>query len=382
MKIPFVTFKPLETELDSEIRAAFERVYTRSWYIEGEEGKAFEQEFAEYCGTKYAVGCGNGLDALMLSLKALGIGNGDEVIVPSNTFIATALAVTYTGAIPVFVEPDIRTFNIDLGLIEQAITPRTKAIMPVHLYGQPCDMDPIIDIAQKHNLYIVEDCAQAHGATYKGKRIGSFGTAAGFSFYPGKNLGALGDAGAVVTNDKILANKIRALGNYGSDYKYHHIYKGNNSRLDEMQAAFLLAKLPSLDKVNDNRRATAKKYLLGIKNPNVILPYVHPDSNPVWHILGIRVKTEAEMKGKAELGVGRKSLEKFLNDAGIGTNKHYPIPMHLQECYKDMGLKKGDFPIAEEISATELSIPMYYGMTDGEVQYVIDKINEWDPSVN
>ncbi|MGN0240420.1 MAG: DegT/DnrJ/EryC1/StrS family aminotransferase [Candidatus Weimeria sp.] len=377
MKIPFVTFKPLEAELDSDIRAAFERVYNRSWYIEGEEDANFEKAFAAFCGTKYAVGCGNGLDSLMLSLKALGIGAGDEVIVPSDTFIATALAVSYTGAKAVFVEPDIRTFDINPVLIEQAITPRTKAVMPVHLYGQPCDMDPIMNIARKHNLFVIEDCAQAHGATYKGKRVGSFGDAAGFSFYPGKNLGALGDAGAVVTNDKILADKIRALGNYGSDYKYHHIYKGNNSRLDEMQAAFLAAKLPSLDKVNDNRRATAKKYLSGIKNPNVILPYVNPDTNPVWHIFAIRVKIQAEVSGSTELGTGRASLEKYLNEAGIGTNKHYPIPMHLQECYKDMGFKKGDFPIAEEISSTELSIPMYYGMTDEEVQYVIDRINEW-----
>lgn len=378
MNVPFVTFKPLEKEIDKDIRAAFERVYTSSWYIEGEEDKNFEEAFAAFCCTKYAVGCGNGLDSLMLSLKALGIGSGDEVIVPSNTFIATALAVTYTGATPVFVEPDIKTFNINPDFIEAAITPRTKAIMPVHLYGQPCDMDPILAIAKKHNLYIVEDCAQAHGATYKRNRVGSFGTAAGFSFYPGKNLGALGDAGAAVTNDKALADKIRALGNYGSDYKYHHIYKGNNSRLDELQAAFLLAKLPSLDKVNENRRATAKKYVSGINNPNVILPYVNPDTNPVWHIFGIRVKTEGEKSGQAELGTGRTSLEKYLNNARIGTNKHYPIAMHLQECYKDMGFKKGDFPIAEEISATELSIPMYYGMTDEEVQYVIDKINEWE----
>ena len=379
MKIPFVTFKPLEAELDSDIRAAFERVYTRSWYVEGEEDEAFEKAFADFCGTKYCVGVGNGLDSLMLALKGLGIGEGDEVIVPSNTFIATALAASYTGAKVAFVEPNIRTFNINPSLIEQAITPRTKAIMPVHLYGQPCDMDPIMDIAKKHNLYVIEDCAQAHGATYKGQRVGSFGTAAGFSFYPGKNLGALGDAGASVTNDKALADKIRALGNYGSDYKYHHIYKGNNSRLDEMQAAFLSAKLPSLDRVNENRRTTAKKYLEGIKNPNVILPYVNPNTNPVWHIFGIRVKTEAEDSCKAELGTGRASLEKHLNDAGIGTNKHYPIPMHLQECYKDLGFKKGDFPIAEEISATELSIPMYYGMKDEEVQYVIDILNEWNP---
>lgn len=362
MNIPFVSFKPLEKELDTELRAAFERVYTNSWYIEGKEDEKFEVAFAEYCESKYCVGTGNGLDSLMLALKALGISSGDEVIVPSNTYIATALAVTYVGAKPVFVEPDIRTFDINPNRIEEAITSKTKAIMPVHLYGQPCDMDPIVEIAKKHNLYIVEDCAQAHGATYKGRKIGSFGDAAGFSFYPGKNLGALGDAGATVSNSKELADKVRALGNYGSDYKYHHIYQGNNSRLDEMQAAFLAAKLPVLDKVNENRRATAKKYLEGIKNKEVVLPYVPEYANPVWHIFGIRCKR-------------RKELEEFLNSKGIGTNKHYPIPMHLQECYKDLGFKKGDFPIAEEISETELSIPMYYGMTDEEVQYVIDAIN-------
>ena len=201
MNVPFVSFKPMERELDADLRAAFERVYERSWYIEGEEDAAFEKAFAAYCGVEHCIGCGNGLDALMLALKALGVGAGDEVIVPSNTFIATALAVTYTGATPVFVEPDIRTYNIDPSRIEAAITPRTKAVMPVHLYGQPADMDPIKAIAQKHGLYVVEDCAQAHGATYKGRLIGTFGNAAGFSFYPGKNLGALGDAGAAITND-------------------------------------------------------------------------------------------------------------------------------------------------------------------------------------
>lgn len=364
MNIPFVSFKPLEKELDKELREAFNRVYTRSWYIEGEEDFKFEEAFSKYCDSKYCVGVGNGLDALMLSLKALGIKEGDEVIVPSNTYIATALAVTYVGATLVFVEPDIRTFNIDPSKIEEKITNKTKAIMPVHLYGQACDMDSIMEIAKKHNLYVVEDCAQAHGATYKGKKIGSFGDVNGFSFYPGKNLGALGDAGAVVTNNEELANKVRALGNYGSDYKYHHIYKGNNSRLDEFQAAFLSAKLPLLDKVNDNRRAIAKKYLEGITNPLIKLPCVIDGCNPVWHIFGIRCDY-------------RDELEKYLNDEDIGTNKHYPIPMHMQECYKDLGYKKGDFPIAEEISATELSLPMYYGMEDDEIQFIIDTINKF-----
>ena len=364
MKIPFVTFLPMERELNNDIRAAFDRVFTRSWYIEGIEDEAFEKAFAAYCGSKYCIGVGNGLDALMLSLKALDIGEGDEVIVPSNTYIATALAVTYVGATPVFVEPDIRTFNINPALIEAAITSKTKAIMSVHLYGQACDMDPIMQVARKYGLKVVEDCAQAHGATYKGQKVGTFGDAAGFSFYPGKNLGALGDAGAVVTNDEELAGKIRALGNYGSDYKYHHILKGNNSRLDELQAAFLAAKLPHLERMNVERRRVAHVYTEGIKNPKVITPYVHSNCIPVWHIYGIRC-------------ADRDALEKHLNEKGIGTNKHYPIPMHLQECYKDLNIPQGALPIAEEISATELSIPMYYGMTDEEIWYVIDTINEF-----
>lgn len=362
MKIPFVSFKPMEQELDSDIRAAFERVYEHSWYIDGSEDEAFEATFAQYCGVNYCVGVGNGLDALMLALKALGIHDGDEVIVPSNTYIATALAVTYVGATPIFVEPDIRTFNIDPSRIEEKISNKTKAIMPVHLYGQPCDMDPIMRIAQEHGMYVIEDCAQAHGATYKGRKVGSFGNAAGFSFYPGKNLGALGDGGATVTNEKELAEKVRALGNYGSDYKYHHIYQGNNSRLDELQAAFLAAKLPHLNRMNTERRRIAQMYVDGIRNDAVMLPYVIPDVEPVWHIFGIRCNR-------------RNELERYLNDRGIGTNKHYPIPMHLQQCYEDLGIQKGALPIAEEISATELSLPMYYGMSDEQVWYVIETLN-------
>ena len=363
MKVPFVSFRPMEKELDAELRGAFDRVLERSWYIEGKEDEAFEKVFAEYCGTKYCIGVGNGLDALMLALKALGIGEGDEVIVPSNTYIATALAVTYVGAKPVFAEPTLETFNIDPSRIEAAVTPRTRAIMPVHLYGRACDMDPIMAIAKKYRLRVVEDCAQAHGATYKGRKVGAFG-AAGFSFYPGKNLGALGDAGATVTNDPEIAARVRALGNYGSDYKYHHIYKGNNSRLDELQAAFLAAKLPILEKMNTERRRIADRYRAEMNNPEVILPAVTEGYVPVWHIFGVRCAR-------------REALEKHLNERGIGTNKHYPIPMHLQECYRDLGFKEGDFPIAEEISATELSLPMYYGMTDEEIQAVIDAVNDF-----
>ena len=364
MKVPFVSFLPLERRLNEELRAAFDRVFRSSWYIEGEEDKAFEKAFASYVGTKYAVGVGNGLDALMLSLKALGVGPGDEVIVPSDTYIATALAVTYVGARPVFVEPDIRTFNIDPDRIENALTGKTKAIIPVHLYGQVCQMDRIMEIAKKHGLFVIEDSAQAHGAKFRGQRAGSFGDLSGFSFYPGKNLGALGDAGAVTGNDEALIEKVRALGNYGSDYKYHHIYQGYNSRLDELQAAFLAAKLPILDEVNEDRRKTAKKYLEGMNNPLITLPYVPEDMEPVWHIFAVRTERRAE-------------LERFLNEAGIGTNKHYPIPMHLQECYRDLGFKEGDFPIAEEISRTELSLPMYYGMSEEEIGHVIDTVNRF-----
>lgn len=362
--IPFVTFKHIEKVLDVSIRDAFERVYKRSWYIDGQEEENFEKSFAEYCESKYCVGCGNGLDALMLALKALGVGEGDEVIVPSNTFIATALAVSYTGATPVFVEPILESYNINPMLIEAAITERTKAIMPVHLYGQPADMDAIMEIARRHSLYVVEDCAQAHGARYKGKRIGSFGDAAGFSFYPGKNLGALGDAGAVVTNNELLGDKVRALGNYGSDYKYHHIYQGHNSRLDEFQAAFLMAKLPFLDEMNQRRRNIADRYMEGINNPLIKLPKVIAGVESVWHIFAIRCNK-------------REQLEIFLSGMGIGVNKHYPTPIHLQGAYKELGYKKGDFPLAEEISATQLSLPMFYGMTDEEVDIVIDAINRF-----
>ena len=364
MNVPFVSFRPMEKELNSELRAAFDRVFDASWYIEGKEDEAFEKAFAEYCNTDYCIGVGNGLDALMLALKALGVGAGDEVIVPSNTYIATALAVTYVGATPVFVEPDIRTYNIDPAKIEEKITDKTKAVMPVHLYGQPCDMDPIMAIAKKYNLYVVEDCAQAHGALYNGKVIGSFGDAAGFSFYPGKNLGALGDAGAAVTNNKEIADKIRALGNYGSDYKYHHIYQGNNSRLDELQAAFLSAKLPLLSKMNEERRRIADCYLSNIKNPELALPFVPDYAVPVWHIFAVRTNK-------------RDELAAYLAEKGISTNKHYPIPIHLQDCYKDLGITQGMLPIAEEISATQLSLPMFYGMTDEQIEYVIDCLNKF-----
>lgn len=364
MNIPFVSFKPMEKELETELCSAFKRVFTNSWYIEGREDEAFEKAFSSYCNSNYCIGCGNGFDALMLSLKAIGVGKGDEVIVPSNTYIATALAVSYLGATPVFVEPDLRTFNIDPTKIEEKITSITKAIMPVHLYGQPCDMVPIMEIARRHNLYVVEDCAQAHGATYHGQIMGSFGNVAGFSFYPGKNLGALGDAGAIVTNDEAIAKMVRALANYGSDYKYHHVYKGKNSRLDEIQAAFLSVKLPHINRMNKERRRIAECYLDEISNPKFVLPYVINGVKPVWHIFAIRCEN-------------RDELEDYLKKKGIGTNKHYPIPMHLQDAYKDLNISKGELPIAEEISATQLSLPMYYGITDVEISYVVEKLNKF-----
>ena len=364
MNIPFVSFDAMHNEIKDEVLDKFKEVYEKNWFIGGTELEQFENEFAEYCGAKYCVGCGNGLDALLLTLKAYGIGEGDEVIVPSNTYIATALAVSYVGATPIFVEPKLEYFNIDADRIEEKITDKTKAIMAVHLYGQPAAMTKIMEIAKKYNLKVVEDSAQAHGATYKGIRTGNLGDAAGFSFYPGKNLGALGDAGAMVTNDKELADKVRALGNYGSDYKYHHIYKGNNSRLDEVQAAMLRIKLKNLDRWNKERVRIASRYLEEIDNPEIVLPKVAEDCTHVYHIFAIRTNA-------------RDSLEKHLNENGIGTNKHYPIPMHLQQAYADLSIAKGELPIAEEISATELSIPMYYGMKDDEISYVIEKINEW-----
>lgn len=364
MNVKWVSFLPMQKQIESEVKAKFNEMFSTAWYIQGPEYKKFNTEFAKYCGVKYAIGVGNGLDALMLILRAYDIKNGDEIIVPSNTFIATALAVTYVGAKPIFVEPNLSDFNIDYRKIESKITKSTKAIIAVHLYGQCADMDPIIEIAKKHNLKVIEDAAQAHGATYKGRKAGSLGDAAGFSMYPGKNLGALGDGGCVTTNDEALAIKVAALSCYGSDYKYHHIYKGVNSRLDEIQCGFLNIKLKYLDEWNKNRQYIAERYLKGIHNDRIILPCVNSFNCHVWHIFAIRCKN-------------RDSLEVYLNQHGIETNKHYPTPIHLQGAYSDSGYKKGDYPIAEEISSTELSIPMFYGMKEDEIDYVIDTLNNF-----
>lgn len=363
--IPFVTFDPMHNEIKEEIFNAFSETFHKNIYISGVNDLEFEKEFAQYCGVKYAVGCGTGLDALYLILRGLSIGEGDEVIVPSNTFIATALAVSYSGATPVFVEPSKESYTIDPSLIEERISNKTRAIIAVHLYGRMADMDPILALAHKYGLKVIEDAAQAHGATYKGKKAGSIGDAAGFSFYPGKNLGALGDAGIVTTNDENLAQKIRALGNYGAEKKYHHLYKGTNSRLDEIQAAFLRVKLRHLDCWNMYRKTVADKYIKGINRKNIILPLPSDETySCIWHIFPIRCRE-------------RDKLQKFLCQKGIYTAIHYPIPIHLQAAYSDLHLTEGSYQIAEELSATELSLPMYYGISDSQVETVINAINEF-----
>lgn len=360
MNINYADFRRMHEPLRRELAQCYEDVFNRQWFIRGELLTQFEKSFAEYCNVKYCVGVGNGLDALRLILSAYDIGPGDEVIVPSNTFIATVLAISYVGATPVFVEPDIKTLLIAPDLIEEKITEKTKAIMVVHLYGRMADMDNIVPIARKYNLKLFEDCAQAHGASTCGKKAGTWGDASGFSFYPGKNLGALGDAGAVVTNDEQTAAKIRALGNYGSHIKYQHEYKGVNSRLDELQAAFLSVKLKYLDQWNEERKTIANRYYNEIKNVKITLP-VYTEDN-VYHIFPV-ISSE------------RDRLHKYLEGKGIHTQIHYPIAIHLQKAYQDMKCQKGDYPVAEQISATELSLPLYPGMNDDEIQYIIDCMN-------
>lgn len=361
--IPFLDLKSPHVELRPQLEAAFVRVLDSGWYIQGNELKQFEKEFAGYCEVDHCIGVGNGLDALHLILRAYDIGEGDEVIVPSNTYIATWLAASYAGATPIPVEPDERTYNIDPSRIEAAITPRTKAIMVVHLYGQPADMDVILKIARKHNLKVIEDAAQAHGAKYKGRRVGSLGDAAGFSFYPGKNLGAIGDGGAVTTNDVVLAEKIRMLGNYGSTVKYHNEVKGYNSRLDELQAAFLREKLQKLDEWNNRRKVIAAEYLLQLESGNLILPFVPEWADPVWHLFVVRCQQ-------------REALQAHFQHRGIGTMIHYPIPPHLQAAYSELGYKQGDFPVAEVIHNEVLSLPIGPHMNGAE-QIVVDNIKKW-----
>jgi dTDP-4-amino-4,6-dideoxygalactose transaminase len=364
MKVPFLDLRPVYDELRAEFDAAYHRVMESGQYLLGSEVEQFEAEFAAYCEAKFCVGVGNGLDALHLILKAYGVGAGDEVIVPANTYIATWLAVSYAGATPVPVEPDPQTFNIAPERIEAAVTSKTKAIIPVHLYGQPADMDPIIGIARKHGLKVIEDNAQAQGARYKGRRTGSLGDAAAISFYPAKNIGAFGDAGAVTTNDPEMADRVRTLRNYGSRKKYENECQGYNSRLDELQAAFLRVKVRKLDEWNERRRAVAARYLnelsgvLGLK-----LPCVPEWGEPVWHLFAVRHRQ-------------RDKLQAALAEAGIGTLIHYPIPPHLSGAYADAGWTAGDFPIAEEIAKTELSLPMGPHLGAKEQEIAIQSIRQ------
>jgi len=361
MKVPFLDLHAAYLELKPEIDAAIARVLDSGWYILGPEVEAFEAEYAAYCEAEHAIGVANGLDALNLALLAMGVGPGDEVIVPSNTYIATWLAVSQCGATPVPIEPDIHTYNIDPSLIEAAITPRTKVILPVHLYGQPADMDPILAIARKHGLRVLEDAAQAHGARYKGKRIGGHGDAVAWSFYPGKNLGALGDGGAVTTNDPKIADSIRVLRNYGSRVKYVNEVKGFNSRLDPIQAAVLRVKLRYLDEWNTRRREIARRYLEVFAASSLVLPMVPNWAEPVWHLFVVQHPERDEMV-------------KRLNEAGVGTLIHYPIPPHLQQAYTSTGYKIGDFPITEAISRKALSLPIGPQLSVTNADSVIDAI--------
>lgn len=365
MIVPFLDLKPAYFELQDQLDGAYRRVMESGCFVLGDELDAFELEFARYCGVKHCVGMGNGLDALHLLLRACDIGEGDEVIVPSHTYIATWLAVSYAGAVPTPVEPDARTFNLDPQLIEDAITPRTRAIMPVHLYGQPADMDPIREIANRRNLLLLDDAAQAHGARYRGNPIGGLGHAAGWSFYPGKNLGGYGDGGAVTTDDDHLAERLRMLRNYGSRTKYHHEVQGFNSRLDPLQAAFLRVRLSCLDEWNGRRKKAVSLYIEGLKDlPNLTLPYIPDWAEPIWHLFVIRHPK-------------RDALQEHLRTAGIGTLIHYPIPPHLSAAYANSGSKENVLPIAENLARSVLSLPIGPHLKLSELEHVVGSVREF-----
>lgn len=360
--IQFLDLKAPYLELKVEIDQAINRVLNSGQYIGGNELDSFEAEFANYCNSNYAVGVANGLEALQLSLLAMGVGFGDEVIVPSNTYIATWLAVSRCGAVPVPVEPKEGTYNIDPSLIEAAISEKTKVILPVHLYGQPADLDPILTIAKKHQLCVLEDAAQAHGARYKGRKIGAHGDAVAWSFYPGKNLGALGDGGGVTTNNKEIADKLRILRNYGSSKKYVNEVRGFNSRLDPLQAAVLRVKLKYLDEWNGRRKYVASQYLQEIGNPNLILPIVPEWADPAWHLFVIRHKQ-------------RTNFQNYLNQLGIGTLIHYPIPPHLQQAYNDIERSKKRFPLAELMAEEVISLPIGPHLSSRDLMRIINGVN-------
>jgi dTDP-4-amino-4,6-dideoxygalactose transaminase len=357
MKVPFLDVAAGYRECKGELDAAYARVMSSGSFIMGNELDAFEREFAAYSEVRHCVGVGNGLDALALILRALGIGAGDEVIVPSHTFIATWLAVSQVGATPVPVEPDPRTYNLDPAAVEAAITGRTKAIMPVHLYGQPADVDPMLDLARRSGLKVIEDAAQAHGARYKGRRAGGLGDAAAFSFYPGKNLGAFGDGGAVTTNDDALAERIRLLRNYGSRVKYEHAELGTNSRLDELQAAFLRVRLARLDEWNDRRRVRARQYLERLAGAGELrLPYVPDWAEPVWHLFVVAHPR-------------RDALRARLGDAGVDTLVHYPIAPHESGAYRDARAWP-PLPLASRMAREVMSLPMGPHLGEAEAEAV------------
>lgn len=365
--IKFLDLEKINNRFRDEIDSRIKTILDKGWYLQGEENETFNQNFAKYCGTKHCIGVANGLDALNLIIKAMGFGIGDEIIVPANTYIASILAITQNGCTPVLVEPDINTYNINPDLIEEKITSRTKAIMVVHLYGQAVQMEKVWDLAKKYNLKVIEDSAQAHGSIVniegKIKKVGNLSDASGFSFYPGKNLGCMGDGGAVTTNDDELAQKIKAIANYGSDRKYHHIYKGVNSRLDEIQAAILDVKLKYLNKDNQRRREISKYYRENIKNKKIILPKTYNEDSHVWHVFVVRTQE-------------RDRFQQYLSDNGIQTIIHYPTPPHKQECYKEWN--NLSFPITEEIHKTIISLPISPVMTDEEVKKVVEVVNNYD----
>lgn len=368
MAVPFLDLHAAYDEVRQEIDTAIARVLDSGWYILGPEVDAFEAEFAEYTGTAHAIGLANGLDALHLALRAMDVGPGDEVIVPSNTYIATWLAVSQCGAVPVPVEPDEVTYNLEPSLIEAAITPRTKVILPVHLYGQPADMDPIMTIARNHGLRVLEDAAQAHGARYKGKRIGGHGDAVAWSFYPGKNLGALGDGGAVTTHDPGLADRIRVLRNYGSRVKYVNEVQGYNSRLDPIQAAVLRVKLAHLDEWNARRGAVARRYLEDLAGLDLVLPQVPEWAEPAWHLFVVRHRQ-------------RDALQRQLAEAGIGSLIHYPIPPHRQQAYAGLGFAQDLFPLASRLADEVLSLPMGPHLATGQADAVVATLARVAPTL-
>lgn len=365
INVPYLDLGKLHQPIQQELDQAYGQVMQRNWFIGGEADNQFEQEFAGYCNARACIGTGNGLDAIRLILTAYGIGMGDEVIVPAHTFIATVLAVTYTGAVPVFVDIDPVRYTIDVHKIEEKITDKTKAIIAVHLYGQCADMDAICNLARKYGLKIFEDAAQAHGAEINGKKAGILGDAAAFSFYPGKNLGALGDAGAVVTNDIEAAEKIRAYGNYGCLEKYKHLYQGCNSRLDELQAAFLSVKLRHLDRWNEERRAIAERYAKEIHNPKVKCPKLPEHAKEhVYHIYPVLVEK-------------REAFVEFLAEHGIGTNIHYPIPIMKQDAYIQYRSQAGNFPVTNTVCGQEVSLPLYPNMEEEQIEAVIVSVNSF-----